>query len=67
MNNTNEMVMEPVSQTATIGETAEKGQAEHPSEGVRLYQSLMLDELPGAVFAAVTLGWIITSFGHLAL
>lgn len=67
MANANEMVMEPVPQTATISETAEHGQAEHASEGVKFYQGRILDELPGAVFVAVTLVWIITSFGRLTL
>lgn len=33
--------------------------------GYRLYLNRVLDELPGAVFAAMTLMWIITSFGGL--
>jgi hypothetical protein len=34
-------------------------------EGTRFYQGRVLDELPGAVFAAVTLIWIMASFSRL--
>lgn len=67
MANTSKMVMEPIPQTARISQTAEHDQPEQPSEGVRLYQGRVLDELPGAAFAAVTLLWIITSFARLTL
>lgn len=36
-----------------------------PQEGIRFYYGRMLDELPGAVFGAVTLVWLVSSFGHL--
>lgn len=35
------------------------------SEGVRLAQGRFLDELPGAVFAAITVIWIVASFAGL--
>lgn len=34
-------------------------------EGMRSYQSRILDELPGAAFAVVTLVWVITCFATL--
>jgi hypothetical protein len=34
-------------------------------QGYRLYLSRVLDELPGAVFVAMTLAWIFTSLGGL--
>jgi hypothetical protein len=35
------------------------------NEGVRLAQGRFLDELPGAVFAAITVIWIVASFAGL--
>jgi hypothetical protein len=49
---------------AVATETTER---EQPQDGVRMYQSMVLDELPGAAFAAITLVWIFASFGKLAL
>ena len=34
-------------------------------EGLRLAQSRFLDELPGVIFALITLVWVILSFTHL--
>ncbi len=36
-----------------------------PQDGIRFYYGRMLDELPGAVFGAVTLVWLVSSFGQL--
>ena len=60
MANTTEHAIAGVAQT-TVHEATDY----QSHQGYRLYQSRMLDELPGAVFAAVTLVWIITSLGGL--
>jgi hypothetical protein len=39
--------------------------SEPGGEGVRTYQGMILDELPGAAFAAATLLWIVSSFARL--
>jgi hypothetical protein len=38
---------------------------QQPGDGLRFCHGRILDELPGAVFAAVTLVWIVSSFAHL--
>jgi hypothetical protein len=61
MTNTNQEMVAEVSRTAT----QEIVNPAMPDEGKRLYQGRMLDELPGAAFAAMTLVWIFSSFGKL--
>jgi hypothetical protein len=51
-------------------EAAQEATAFEKNEGVRLAQGRFLDELPGAVFAIMTLIWIVSAFvgligGHL--
>jgi hypothetical protein len=62
MANTTQQVLEEVQQAQTVQDRA---QPEATREGFRLHQSQILDELPGAAFAAMTLVWIFTSFGKL--
>jgi len=39
--------------------------AQETGEGVRIAQGRFLDELPGIVFAILTVVWIVSSFVHL--
>ena len=61
MANTNQEMVAEVSRTAT----REIVNPAAPEEGKRLYQGRVLDELPGAACAAMTLVWIFSSFGKL--
>jgi len=66
MGSTNQMALESAAQIKPV-ETVEPGLNQVSNDGVGFYHRRMLDELPGAAFAAVTLFWIISSFGHLTL
>jgi len=54
-----------VSGQETLDRARESSQAREDTEGLRLAQSRFLDELPGAVFAVITLVWVLLSFTHL--
>ena len=45
-----------------VGPYAEQAEV---SEGTRMAHDCALSELPGAVFAAITLVWVISCFAHL--
>jgi hypothetical protein len=62
MANTTEQVITGISQADAVREATQTDEA---GEGYRLYMGRVLDELPGVVFAAMTLVWIFTSFGKL--
>ena len=49
----------------SLAETYQTAKPESADEGLPLYQGVILDELPGAAFAAVTLVWIFASFSKL--
>ncbi len=65
MNSSNATTMDQVRAPQTVATDAESTQNRADIEGTRVYRSLLLDQLPGAAFAAVTLVWVISSFGHL--
>jgi hypothetical protein len=52
--------------TSTASERVEP-KTERIGAGLSFYRGRILDQLPGAVFAAVTLVWILASFGRLSL
>jgi hypothetical protein len=58
--------MDGISRTEPNFKTTEVTWTEQPDDGLQLYHRQVLDELPGAAFAAATLVWIISSFGRLA-
>jgi len=49
----------------SLAETYQTTKPESADKEMRPYQGMILDELPGAVFAAMTLIWIFTSFSKL--
>jgi len=65
MANPTQMTMEPGQQINPMAERAVSFRIEESDEGVRLYHNQILDQLPGAIFAAATLVWVISSFGRL--
>jgi|HubBroStandDraft_1064217.scaffolds.fasta_scaffold2922530_1 hypothetical protein len=56
--------MSAITNQAQIGRIAGQLQSK-TSEGVRLAQASLLSELPGAVFAALTLAYVVSSLVHL--
>jgi hypothetical protein len=54
-----------VSGQEALDRARELSRAREDTEGLRLAQSRFLDELPGAVFAVITLVWVVLSFTHL--
>jgi hypothetical protein len=65
MANPMQTTMDQEQQTTLMVEPLQTSETEQPGEGVHLYHNQILDELPGAAFAAATLVWVITSFGRL--
>ena len=57
--------MSEIVKRETLETTREAAEVREPGEGVRLAQGRFLDELPGAVFAGMTLIWVISSFAGL--
>jgi hypothetical protein len=57
--------MEYETRQGTWAQFGEASRAAEPCEGLRIAQGHFLDELPGAVFAAITLIWIVASFAGL--
>ncbi|MGH7781713.1 MAG: hypothetical protein ACREQR_18005 [Candidatus Binataceae bacterium] len=49
----------------SLGQIRAEAMLSEPGEGVRFAQSRFLDELPGLVFAAITLLWVVSSFAGL--
>ena len=56
--------MEHVKQE-TVGQISSIEMTAEPDEGVRLAQGRFLDALPGAVFAGITLLWVVSSLAGL--
>ena len=54
-----------ISHDGTLDRARDHSEPQKNDEGLRLAQSRFLDELPGAVFAAITLIWIVLSFVNL--
>jgi len=50
---------------ASVAGTRQWTENSEPGEGMRLAQGRFLDELPGAVFAVITLIWVVSSFAGL--
>jgi len=48
-----------------VGQLEVRPYTMEPDEGIRLAQGRFLDELPGAVFALITLVWVISCFAGL--
>ena len=65
MANPTQMTMDRDQQLIPMAEGAATFRTEEPDEGVRLYHNQILDQLPGAIFAAATLVWVISSFARL--
>jgi len=54
-----------VSRDESLDRVQENVKPQQDHEGLRLAQSRFLDELPGVIFALITLVWVILSFTHL--
>ncbi len=61
MEDTNQQALAEV----TLADVSETHMPDNVDEGVRVHQRAILDELPGAAFAAMTLLWIFASFNKL--
>ena len=56
---------ETLNESVVVGEQTPIGTSE-TSDGLMAARYRMLEELPGLVFAVMTLAWIVVSFGRLS-
>lgn len=62
MDNSTQVTMDRIGHAEGLVGTSDKKQ---PTEGVTFYHGRMLDELPGAASAAITVVWLVSSFAGL--
>jgi hypothetical protein len=65
MDDCKELTMEPSPQTLTGAGASEKAESDEVTEGRQFYHGRLLDELPGAAFAAVTMIWFVSAISRL--